>query len=1063
MTNKTDAGSSAADLADDPARRAIREDLATTILVEAAAGTGKTASLVQRMVALLATGRTSVDRLSAVTFTIKAAGELRQRFQNALESALEESRDDEIRARLRTALANLDSCFLGTIHSFGARLLRERPVEAGVDPAFTEMDEPEDGVARSESWDRYAQRLFLDGDSNLKRLLEQGVPLEDLRDAYKTLCENSDVEPAIGPERPEPDFGAARHAVGDFLELAVRELPADTPDGGWTDFQQAVSRARRLWALLDVGRPADFAQILKVLRPSSVANKAGRMRQSIERLRQDVVKPALQEWEEFLYPQVMTLLSGARKEYEAWRRQNARLNFQDLLLLARNLLRDDPDVRRAMRERFTPILVDEFQDTDPIQAEILFYLTGENSREKDWRKLDLVPGSLFVVGDPKQSIYRFRRADFETYQAARQRIAACGRVVTLSTNFRSTAGICEWINGVFSRPQFFPESPRPEQAAWGPFSPWKPGPAGIFRLDIRLPSRTQKPIAAEDARRIAQEISGAVARGEHKPGDFLILVRRRKFMSLYASELERRAIPYEIGGGGAFRDSDEISDLLPLLQTLADPDNPVPFVAALRGPVFGVDDEALYRFVKAGGRFHFRRDPPREADPRIARACTLLKEGAGFVETLPPGAAIARLVERLGWTALAASRELGDSRTGNLLKALAFARKFSGQGKDFPAVVAELSRMTEEDMIEQMGIEPGKAGSVRLMTLHGAKGLEAPVVFLADPTGDSGKTRDYWIDRSLEPPRGYLRVARKSDDRFSVTPIARPPGWNEKEEIEKRFDQAELIRLLYVGVTRAQEKLVVSVFRRGKGDADGPWARLDPHLPTNLSEQVPALVSEAPAQRSDPVKDLDAFRSRRASIRAQCGVASLSSVTVTALTHAKDTVRPGRERTGRGMEWGRIVHRLLEALMRDPNLDARSYAKNLFVEEERSALDVEDVIRLAETVTRSPLWQRARASARRFVEVPFGLMVPTAELATDGPHAETLLQGAIDLVFEENGGWVVVDYKSDTVSGNLAELSDFYRPQIAHYRRYWEKLTGRPTKAVLYFIETSDEVWLDDQ
>src|SRR6266516_1652697 len=147
-------------LPDAAARAAIREDLDTTILVEAAAGTGKTAGLVGRMVALVATGATTVDRLSAVTFTIRAAAQLKQRFQNALEKALRGERDGQARERLAQALAHLDSCFVGTIHAFGARLLRERPVEAGVDPGFTEMDDPEDGAARREAWDRFAEDLF---------------------------------------------------------------------------------------------------------------------------------------------------------------------------------------------------------------------------------------------------------------------------------------------------------------------------------------------------------------------------------------------------------------------------------------------------------------------------------------------------------------------------------------------------------------------------------------------------------------------------------------------------------------------------------------------------------------------------------------------------------------------------------------------------------------------------------------------------------------------------------------------------------------------------------------
>jgi ATP-dependent helicase/nuclease subunit A len=161
------------------------------------------------------------------------------------------------------------------------------------------------------------------------------------------------------------------------------------------------------------------------------------------------------------------------------------------------------------------------------------------------------------------------------------------------------------------------------------------------------------------------------------------------------------------------------------------------------------------------------------------------------------------------------------------------------------------------------------------------------------------------------------------------------------------------------------------------------------------------------------------------------------------------------------MSWGRVLHRLLESKMKDSSLDVRAYAVNLLADEERAPEDLDDAVRLVDAVARSPLWNRALASPRRFVELPFALMVPTSDLGTSGDLGKTLLYGAIDLVFEENGGWIVVDYKSDAVGPNLQALTAFYRPQVDLYRRYWEQLTGKPTRAGLFFIETGDEVWLD--
>ena len=215
--------------------------------------------------------------------------------------------------------------------------------------------------------------------------------------------------------------------------------------------------------LRDVSDASAFAGVLDALKRVKKTTEAGRLRFDYETLCRDVLEPGLTRWRRYLHPIIMRAVAPASEEFAAWRRRNGRLNFQDLLLIARDLLREHPSVRRAFQERFLPILVDEFQDTDPIQAEILFYLTGEDTDEKDWRELSPKPGSLFVVGDPKQSIYRFRRADIETYGAVRDRLEKTGRVLNLTANFRSTGRLCGWVNGVFARR--FPETATAQQAA----------------------------------------------------------------------------------------------------------------------------------------------------------------------------------------------------------------------------------------------------------------------------------------------------------------------------------------------------------------------------------------------------------------------------------------------------------------------------------------------------------------------------------------------------------------------------------------------------------------------
>ncbi|HTD53319.1 MAG TPA: UvrD-helicase domain-containing protein, partial [Thermoanaerobaculia bacterium] len=823
-------------LPDAAARRTIETVLDRNLFVEAAAGTGKTRSLVDRMVAMIRDGATSIEHLSAVTFTIKAAAHLSERFQVALENRRRSEKDAGKRARLEAAIAGLDRCFIGTIHAFCARLLRERPVEAGVDPEFQELDETENLIARDEAWESYTQRLFVEESPVLARLSALGVSLDALKETYKVLADNTDVEPARTAGGEPPDLEPARLAAEEFLSRAAPELPAAAPPAGWDSFQRHLREALRLQRGADPSRPASVARLLECLdfTPKPTLNRwprghqAKKLAQEFEVLRSSRLTPTLTAWREFLYPILIEAILPAVAEFRRRRLAAGRLNFQDLLLLARDLLRDHPGARRDFQARFTPILVDEFQDTDPIQAEVILYLTGRDVTEKNWRRLEPIPGSLFVVGDPKQSIYRFRRADIETYERVRERIVESGgEVVKLTSNFRSADPICGWVNWVFA--PLFPASATREQAAYAPLSAAREAdldePSGAFRLEVPAQPRGEA-VARVDAEQIARWIRAALdgaalplEKGPRAslapprkltPGDFLILLRYRWNLRLYAHALETRRIPYEISGGGAFSDSEEIASLLPFLEALIDPDDPLPLVATLRGDLFGIDDRTLFEFRRAGGRFSFLSEPPAGSDPRIHRAWTILREGRELVRRLPPAAALATILGRLGLVAAAAADELGETNAGNLLKAMTLARRLSSRGEAFAGIVRHLRELSETGETEEMSSDPGRAGVVRLMNLHRAKGLESPIVFLADPTGDLPPKITWSVDRSEDPARGYFRMTIPRGPFDTLTDIARPSGWKEMAESEARFYEAESDRLLYVAATRARDLLVVS-------------------------------------------------------------------------------------------------------------------------------------------------------------------------------------------------------------------------------------------------------------
>ena len=417
-----------APLPDEEARRAIREDLGVSLLVEAAAGTGKTTSLIERMTALIRTGATTVDRLSAVTFTIKAAAELSERFQTSLEAAARSASGEE-KERLEAALARLDSAFVGTIHAFCARLLRERPVEAGVDPGFSEMDEPENAAARLEAWERYTERLFTDESPILPRLAALNVRLDDLRQTYETLSDNEDVAPMIGLEERPPDFTRERAAVQTFLERAAAELPAEMPAGGWTEYQEAVRRAARLLALRDAGDASAFAAVLDAICRVKKATDAGRRGSSTKRFAATWSSPRSPAGgvicTRFSCGPSRPLRRSSRTGAAATAGSISRISCSSpaICCAATRVSGGVPGTVPAHSRRRVPGHRPD-SGRDPLLPD------GRGPGGEGLAEAHAEPGSLFVVGDPKQSIYRFRRADIETYGAVRDRLEKSGRVLT---------------------------------------------------------------------------------------------------------------------------------------------------------------------------------------------------------------------------------------------------------------------------------------------------------------------------------------------------------------------------------------------------------------------------------------------------------------------------------------------------------------------------------------------------------------------------------------------------------------------------------------------------------
>lgn len=1052
--------------ADATYREAITRDLDTSMLVEAGAGSGKTTSLISRMLALIASGKAHGRNMIAVTFTRKAAAELKGRFQIALEAAARDEESAGMRQRYLDALSNLDLLFTGTIHAFCARLLRERPVESGIDPDFTELEDEENGLLRSRCWSEYMESLHTLDDEHLKALSDLGVDPARLVGAYENLCLYPEVE--IARERIErPDFSRERSLLAEYLSQAWAALPGAVPPDDWDALQNLLKRTQRLCRHLDLSEDKSFIVVLDALNrsPQLTQNRwsdpatAKQQREAHARFRDEIVVPAIEKWHRYCHYFIMELVVPATRYFDTIRHESSQMNYQDLLIKAAELLRNNGEVRAYFQKRFTHVLVDEFQDTDPIQAEVILYLACDDPRETSWRRVRVRPGALFVVGDPKQSIYRFRRADIDTYNEVKRIVARSGgSVLPLTVNFRSVPALCDWINPIFTG-KFPPEADR-FQAGFERLVPYSAQEAGGVRcVSIeKQKNNRQADVAARDAERIASWIAWALqgnfavlegheAKRPARPEDFMILLRYRRHISLYARALEVRRIPYEVAGGAGFGRSKEVGHLLTLLAAVAEPDDQVALVGALRGPFFGVSDDLLYLYRKGGGHFSYLSQGGRCSDEEAR----ILIEGifGEFAEfhhwsrTQAPATVLSRIMDRLGIIPLAAVLEMGETRAGNLLKVLELADSLSRKGNhSFAEVMSGIRQYFEEIETEEMSAEPGRTQVVRIMNLHKAKGLEAPVVFLADPLKDTDHGPEVHIDRLGDKAVGYF-VATEPSGRRGSTVIGLPPDWAAKKDLEERYGEAEEERLLYVAATRAKQLLVVSRYPSSAGK--GAWIELEPYLAGVGELEAPDVDVEARRPGVVSRAGFEEAKSRREASLAGGRLPSYAVESVTGIVEAESEMGPFAETGVAGRKMGSAIHRALEMLVRDESIDLDALTQSALRQEDLPMDKKGAVMTMLETVLSSHLWRRMRNAGGGLAEVPFAVRTEEAPLR--------VVSGKIDMVFKEQDGWVIVDFKSDRVDGNLDELVAYYSRQIGMYREFWERISGEAVKeAGVYFL-----------
>ncbi|MFO0762643.1 MAG: UvrD-helicase domain-containing protein [Byssovorax sp.] len=894
-------------LPDAEARRRIREDLGATLIVEAAAGTGKTTALVGRIVAVLRAGATELDRIAAVTFTEKAAGEMKLRLRAGLEKARTAADLPPIeRDRLDRALAHLEVCRIGTIHALCADLLRERPVEARVDPLFEVAAEDEAERLFEHTFEAWFQEALQRPPEGVRRALRRrprhngSGPRELLRDAAYKLAGHRDFPT---PYRRDPfDRDAAIDAVVTRLR-ALAPFASRAERSG--DFlAESLKKIERFLAELDRReqiRPRDHdgleAELNEIGRWREWTWKGGGARYAEGLLRADVLaeRDAVKaDLDRLLEACSADLAACLHRElwplidrYAERKARAGKLDFLDLLLATRDLVKGSRAVREELQARFSHLFVDEFQDTDPLQAEILLLLAADDPEETDYLRARPVPGKLFLVGDPKQSIYRFRRADVALYEQIKTRLSSLGAsVLDLSTSFRSSPALQDLVNAAFAPVMTGPTpeaDPRPgvrsmqaRYVALEKHRPSIPGQPAVIALPVPRPYAewgkvTDRAIDASlpdavgafldwlirESGWTVTERDGDGGRAPLQARHICLLFKR--FQSFgddstraYVRALEARRIPHVLVGGKSFHDREEVLAVRNALSAIEWPEDELRVYATLRGPFFALPDEALlaYRAATGDGISLGLLNPlrhtgelwlRREDTAPVAAALGVLRRLHLGRNRRPIADTIARLLDETRAHAGIAIWPTGEQALANVLRVMDLARRFEAAGTtSFRAFV---ERLDGDALAGQAGeapvVEEGTEG-VRIMTVHRAKGLELPVVVLADPTAKAS-----FGQPTLHVDQAKGLWAEALGGHLPIELVER------REEVRAR-DREENTRLAYVAATRARDLLVVPVV--GDQEIDGWLSVLGPTLhPPRDARRRPLPAPGCPPFGTDSV------------------------------------------------------------------------------------------------------------------------------------------------------------------------------------------------------------------
>jgi ATP-dependent exoDNAse (exonuclease V) beta subunit len=1114
-------------LSDSAARITALTDHERALLVEAGAGSGKTAIIAGRVALLIAAGVFPGD-IVAITFTEAAASELLERIEDLvrrlldgqapieLAEALPEGLDAAQRQNLEQGERALDEITCTTIHGFCQQLIKPYPVETGLDPGAAIIDPASAELAYQDlmqAWlsarfgrDRGAQglgrlpamegaggeedfftELLLKAPDETLELIEQTAKF--LKSHRKARAPAAIVDRATFVRLAESVSACTSWYIACGInECTTAEFVDDmAPIANLARSAASEPLTGRRIAELLFHRPPQackqndtaFKQWRRKGKWQDAAKAAGQSKPAGEQLSAEGEKhyqACGEAYQQFCAALGALAFHRFVKEFDAlqdlyrdYKRMAALLDFDDLLHHACKLLKTNEPVRNALARRYPRILVDEFQDTDPVQAEILWHLSGEGEPENPWHRRRLRPGALFLVGDPKQAIYRFRGADVATYLSAKQALVDQDpdAVVEISTNFRSQGQILQFVNDHFA-PLLDSAQGQPGFTALAAVRDSGNGPA-VAAFEIALddaPRSNKGEVTVDTARRIEAGIVAELVRrliGAYpvydkelkgsrpaRAGDIALLAPTGTSLWIYERELETRHIAIATQAGKGFFRRQEVQDLIAVARAIADRRDTLALGALLRGPLVGLTEEqiadeidTLQTITGKARPLHLWTDITRVRDPLLKHTLSVLQNLARKARHTTPYHLLAEAVEELQVRPLLKARHLrgAERALANVELVLEMARAYACRGiADFARALWD--RWQDSDA-QTEGRPDAEAQAVSIITMHSAKGLEWPIVIPIN------SMTALWSEMKF--------LYRRSDDSVHFKVLDYPsPEYESVRQQESEELRHERVRLWYVALTRSRDLLLLPGQSERK---DGDWFSLlgldTDRLPVFDAGHFKGTIEKLP-ESAPNTQDLATWQSQAAVIEAaqhniqwhqpsrheEAAPAQIEDQVYAgteAVLEGSAAVKRGMDPHGLAIQGGRrrgiIMHKLIEEV-----LTGETEQKGRALKERAAQLLAQLGLADEQDPAMGPSSKEMAGAVYRALQLP-EIAALRSQLLPEMPvyakssidKTSTLTAGIADAAAIDSNGRIdtVIDWKSDV--DPTPKQIEFYRYQVRDY------------------------------